>query len=912
MGLPPFPDQTSANILTNGGFETGDFTDWTSVNGCWSVVSDEVHSGSYSAKATACNGVVMYKNYTVTARQGLHLRVSAWVKSSADYDAVEGDNQLGYLYLSQTNVTRGSAGLDGHGQVTRKGFTMYLGSIQPGQGWQYHDTEIVIPAETYGDTFRMSLGITSQTAGSLWIDDIAIEESWTPLRTFMMYPNYKGMLWDDVDSWQCSEYGTAEICGVSEISPRAGETLSDYKLIVELDMTAGCASPIATDSTNPVSSATTYWNFDGSGLTLDQPYYVCTELQLVSDSSPVAAYNDWLLYPRDPTYRASLTNYIDHRGRWFNGGVARWLYGPFAAFSSASCSGCVYTTAADWINKIRGYSVAGLPRSTYNATKASTFAHDNLRARHNTILMWADGVAGGSPTAIQSLLDGWESLGLHHIHLRNVEQGYVVTGTNTPAAPDPPSVASSSTGGNIGAVNVWVKTSAAVFLIEGEILANWRQSGVSSADSTGVLTGSTNKVTVTLPACINEIHRGWYIYAATSNDENEPDAANFKRQYSGGPVACDPDSTTDVILTAISAGGHPAPTSDDTIARYYPGWASGMTNEQLWAAIGDVMYDEPAAAATYLCDECTAMAIGYNYLINKYLRENYPGLPSFGISGFYPAGNLYFRDVFDVPSGDPYGYYASFSTLEHYHTNNHARTATMYGANNTTVQLNSANVVRVAISVDELARLVYGSRPQWTAIQQYEKVSSWRGFPYAELRREAWQAIVAQQNYGSIGGLLKWGWVDGGGLELNVWTHKVTKEFEDDLRLGAELMNIEEVLLADPRDSTHLGTGVVVSSVGSSISLPTSTCVGWPSPVRFVTKQMDDGTQWIFATNLCADAQTVTFTLANPPPSAVVTKYPSGEKMTLSEGAFSDSSWSDYNVEIYRIETPKGVRTRPN
>ena len=51
-------DELASTLLTeyieNGGFETGDFSDWSTTTECEPVIDDHAHSGSHSGKLEAC------------------------------------------------------------------------------------------------------------------------------------------------------------------------------------------------------------------------------------------------------------------------------------------------------------------------------------------------------------------------------------------------------------------------------------------------------------------------------------------------------------------------------------------------------------------------------------------------------------------------------------------------------------------------------------------------------------------------------------------------------------------------------------------------------------------------------------------------------------------------------------------
>ncbi|MGC8623979.1 MAG: PEP-CTERM sorting domain-containing protein [Phycisphaerae bacterium] len=82
----------SANMVTNPGFETGDFTGWSSY-GSWYVSNNpnDVHSGTWaavnsltvSAGTTSTTYSGLYQNITDTTAAGQAFNASAWISTAA-------------------------------------------------------------------------------------------------------------------------------------------------------------------------------------------------------------------------------------------------------------------------------------------------------------------------------------------------------------------------------------------------------------------------------------------------------------------------------------------------------------------------------------------------------------------------------------------------------------------------------------------------------------------------------------------------------------------------------------------------------------------------------------------------------------------------------------------------------------
>jgi hypothetical protein len=632
----------------------------------------------------------------------------------------------------------------------------------------------------------------------------------------------------------------------------------------------------------------------------------------------VATYNDWLVVKKSAAYRDALLNYIDDYGRWYHNGVARFAWGTFVRPSATNTCpiSCLNDTKAEYINTWDGMSVGGLPQSTVVDKRSSWFA-DEAKARHNIALPFNPGsgadIAGiwPSPDHLTPFVQAYADHGVAYVQIFNTYTVYL-SGTNVAATPAAPTTGNSSTGGTIDQAYVWVRVSGTKWSVEGTAGAVITETNDSTSSSEGPLSGSTNKVTVTLAACATpEEHFGWHIYAATSATASEPADNLFTRQFTG-PQACG----TTVDLTSVVDSKIALPASDNTNKKMqaFIGDIGETADTVLWEDVADILLAQ-GAAAFYPCDECHVGANGWNYRLAKKMREYAPGLLNLGIGNLSPHAQMYHRDIFDVPTNDPYGYQLALGADQRW-TGTAERSATIYSCtdccNATVSRTNSNGPVFIDTWTDHLASLNYGTRPAWTVLHQYNRTASWGcGYPYAEMRKQAWHAIIAQQNWGSIGGLMTWGWVSVAGMEHHTKVRDHSLALQAHFQLGAELMDIEDVLLAAPQDSNVLGTGTVLTSVATDYSaFPDANCAGYDEPYRYVTKQMDDGTQWIFATSLCSPSQALTFTLANEPAGAVVTTYPTGTKKTLAASAFSDT-FGGFDVQVYRVSTPTGSRMVP-
>lgn len=927
MGVPPEPKQRGANKLTNPGFEDSpDFTGWTTL--CSPTIDSTVsRSGTKSAKfATACgSGSVNALSRTVNSGTKGSIYVRAWIRVSSDFngtlslfgrDSVHGG---GFVQSEATNIVKQ------HACAAGAACDHPTGKATAG-GWLdlYRDT--IVWVDRHGnENLQVTLTVVGHTAGTFWVDDFEVADSWYPIRTFLRYPNYRGFLWQGEDPPICGGMEVEEICGTSQIIPTGADTLSDVKLELKIATAAGCATGVASAQTiNPVTTEHQEWSFDGSGLALDTDYFLCSTLRRVADSALVATYNDWKIIKKTLAFRATLKNWIGHRGEWWHQGQKRFPWGTYTRHSGTfSCDVCQWSSGTGctpnqasakdcYLYNIDGYSLTNLPESAVKSKRSSNMS-DQARARHSvgvgnfsfaSTYDFSDLTDEGTPYA-----QAMSSVGVATLQISNTWHGYLWTETNTSQAPPAPSLQFSGTGGSIGSAFVYVRVSAVKTKPAIKTFAVLVETVDSvSANNVTALSGSTNSVVVTPPACSNEAVRGFWIYAATAASQVEPASSAFSRQ-TNHIVPCGGSHT----LTAIMESGVEVAASDNTINTFRPFWFSSSTDPSRWAIAWNKLANANAAGA-YLCDECVLEARGWMYRISKHLRDNAPGLPSFGVSGDSGQATLYYRDILDIPSIDPYPYGQVVGPDQNSAGAAVGRSADVFQVSTTCpnciVSEPFAHLSKTDLWVDRNTELTYNSRPSWNVIQQWNR-STTGGMPYAELRRQVWKAIIGVQNRGMIGGVITWGWVSSLGMEDQIKARGHTQALEDHFKVGDELVSIEDALLAAPVDSTYLGAGTVVTGVSASITLPTANCKGYASPVRFVTKRMGDGTDWIFATNLCQDTMTATFTLNSPAADAIAVSHPDGAKLAITGGQIS-VPLDDFGVGAIRISRPVGARATAN
>jgi hypothetical protein len=180
--LPASPE-AGPNLITNGTFEAsrdGTLTGWAQrLDGVWAVVSEGREGRSaLRLNAARASGTVPSIEQGVTLEPGLYT-IEGWVKAQ-----------------------------DAGGNDPRSGVRLCLDARPHGDWWQC--TEVArgtkdwtqlrltsIPVKEKG-TYKFWLGVYGAAAGTAWFDNVSLTGARKPpLDVFLLYPNFRGMLFDD-------------------------------------------------------------------------------------------------------------------------------------------------------------------------------------------------------------------------------------------------------------------------------------------------------------------------------------------------------------------------------------------------------------------------------------------------------------------------------------------------------------------------------------------------------------------------------------------------------------------------------------------------------------------------------------------------------------------------------------------
>jgi len=450
--------------------------------------------------------------------------------------------------------------------------------------------------------------------------------------------------------------------------------------------------------------------------------------------------------------------------------------------------------------------------------------------------------------------------------------------------------------------------------------------------------------TLTLPA-LGTGQTGFYISQASSASPNNP-WNYFLQTPVGSPVL---GGSTYVVPTGAAMSVQQIAPIDTTLLSR-PSWESGsptVTDPSFWQLYTAVMDGSQKAGAQgyYVADEPHPQSTA-----NVWRQMMSPaGMQQNGSYDMFSWGVLVdntayriWRNVLDLVGNDPYCC-GSASLADLVWAGDQSRNATIYNGTNNSTGLTSGTSGGVMAPQNSdvgawvLGRDTYGAKSYLGVIQQFQKVSLERGFPYAELRRAAWKQLIGCEETGNLGcGSMMWNWGNGDAMDIFYYQYANTQAYLDAVQLGQEINSWQYVLESPTLDSSAPtgmagyyppGVGTIVSNVTTS-QTPAAACgitaragnytdsTLFPfGPVRFVTKAIG-GSYYIFATNLCGSinsngtggtAYAPTFTLTNVIPSgSTVNVVGESRTITMSGHTFTDTSsnWQDQEVHIYQIGGP--------
>ena len=298
--------------LANGGFETlsgGLPASWSAGSG-WAVDQLVKRSGTFSFRAT---GAFASSTQTLQLRRGTY-RLSGWIRTEGVGSGSSNGVRLQFdfrPYISFWTTTEVISG-------TRDWTRYELPNLVVSQ-----DATVTIKLENY-----------NSTGGTVWFDDVRLEEQRPPaVDVFMLYPNFRGMLFDD---------GPATMRFDVTVTPPGGD-LSRYRVAGTL-RDEGTGQVIL--SQNYAAAAHFEAEMTGTLMQHGRPYLVTFSLVDLATGQTVSTYPAHRVSRVPAGGRAALNVAFDERNRVLVRGVPRFVLGVYDSGSSYG------TSDAFWENQL--------------------------------------------------------------------------------------------------------------------------------------------------------------------------------------------------------------------------------------------------------------------------------------------------------------------------------------------------------------------------------------------------------------------------------------------------------------------------------------------------------------------------------------------------------------------------------
>ncbi len=300
------------NLLTNSGFEEASGNrpgHWTD-NGAFAVDHNVAHSGQSSFRLTDPYLTPYIKSATqdVLLKKGSY-RIGAWVKTLE-----LGANKPTGVRICLAAPTSWPA-------IYGSGCTA---TIKGTSEWQYLALKNI--AITQDTMARFSLTAYGSPDGSAWFDDVELRREQQPLQVFMLYPNYRGLLFDDRS--QVSRFSISIDLPEGHAAPDLvlkGEIVDENAGTVFIQKDFGVA-------------ATETVSFDCSTLQSGRPYLVRFSLIRGNGTEPEHTHPAYRIIKMPGSTRQSMKISFDEENRFLIRGKPRFLLGVYD-------SGLGYTTS---------------------------------------------------------------------------------------------------------------------------------------------------------------------------------------------------------------------------------------------------------------------------------------------------------------------------------------------------------------------------------------------------------------------------------------------------------------------------------------------------------------------------------------------------------------------------------------
>ena len=282
------------DLLTNGGFEAGSGlpSGWGG-GGSWVLDQQTKHSGTFSYRWSTGSPS---SDQPILLKKGIY-KLSGWVKTQ--------------------NVGSGIAGIRLQMDFRPGGLNQWYttDAIQGTNDWKLYEIKNIVVTNDIKAAVRLEN--YSGATGTAWFDDVKVEEQLPQLvDAFMLYPNYRGILFDDQPQTMRFD--------VTVTPPN-----NDFaRYTVKATLTDEGSNQVLLTRSYP-ASANFVAELDGSLMQIGRPYQVALALLDGSTNAAVFTYPAYRVSKAAGTARQSMNIAFDAKNRITVKGTPRFVLGVY-------------------------------------------------------------------------------------------------------------------------------------------------------------------------------------------------------------------------------------------------------------------------------------------------------------------------------------------------------------------------------------------------------------------------------------------------------------------------------------------------------------------------------------------------------------------------------------------------------
>jgi len=176
--------------------------------------------------------------------------------------------------------------------------------------------KVVVPQDTPA---AVSLESYGEPDGKAWFDDAELRREENPLDVFLLYPNYRGLLFDDQ-----SQIVRLQV----NVDPPGGEAEPGW--LVRVTVTDESENRVVQEENFPADAAGLV-SLDFSGLPLNRSYLITTQLWPQGALEPAAQYPPYRIWKVPGSLRPQMTVSFDEQNRFLLRGKPAFLLGVYDA-----------------------------------------------------------------------------------------------------------------------------------------------------------------------------------------------------------------------------------------------------------------------------------------------------------------------------------------------------------------------------------------------------------------------------------------------------------------------------------------------------------------------------------------------------------------------------------------------------